>query len=363
MQGKKRACRDFGEDLIMEGIKWVVGNEKRFADFIANLNGKDKIALLSHTDLDGVASAKIVYEVIKPDFVMFVNYDELNDKLIDELKKNKVNKIIMCDLYINELRKDFAEKLKKFNNVLIIDHHPFFFDFNNEKIMFFNADGYCAAYLCYSLFSKIEDLENYDWLVACACISDYSYKKNEEWMKEVFEKYGDEFKGGIAEGIKDGKIIELTWKIVRALIYFGSDIRNVFDIIDGRIESVEGLEKYSNDVQKEINDALEKFEKEKIEIKDGYLWDFVKSRFYIKSLVANYISLKYFDKTILILEDNGRICNVSGRRQDRGDDMNKLLKKLIEGFENASAGGHIPASGGYFPVEYKEEFIRRAKKL
>jgi nanoRNase/pAp phosphatase (c-di-AMP/oligoRNAs hydrolase) len=89
----------------------------------------------------------------------------------------------------------------------------------------------------------------------------------------------------------------------------------------------------------------------------------VKSRFYIKSLVANYISLKYFDKTILILEDNGRICNVSGRRQDRGDDMNKLLKKLIEGFENASAGGHIPASGGYFPVEYKEEFIRRAKKL
>ena len=52
MQGKKRACRDFGEDLIMEGIKWVVGNEKRFADFIANLNGKDKIALLSHTDFD-----------------------------------------------------------------------------------------------------------------------------------------------------------------------------------------------------------------------------------------------------------------------------------------------------------------------
>ncbi len=349
--------------IFMEEIGWIAGNEKRFVEFISGLGGKDKIALVSHNDLDGVASAKIAYEIVEPNFLKFIDYEELNENLIEELKKNKINKVIFCDLYINELRKDFTDKLKGFDNVLVIDHHPFFFDFNNRKVVFLNAQGYCAAYLCYVMFSKINNLERYDWLVACACLSDFMYHKNRTWMENVFEKYGEEFEAGMAGGIGSRKFMEVTKTLNKALIYFRNNITDVFDNIGNMFGDIGNLTKYADGVQREIDNCVRRFEKEKKKIRGGHFWEFKKGKFNIKSIIATIISSKYFNKTILILEEDGEICKISGRRQDKGDDMNKLLKKLIEGFENADAGGHIPASGGYFPIKYKEEFIKRVKNL
>ena len=36
-----------------------------------------------------------------------------------------------------------------------------------------------------------------------------------------------------------------------------------------------------------------------------------------------------------------------------------FMKILVKDFSGASAGGHVPAAGGYFPLRYKEEFRRR----
>ena len=55
--------------------EWLVGNEKRFSDFISELNDKDRVALISHgADIDGIVSAKIIDSVINPDFIKFVGY-------------------------------------------------------------------------------------------------------------------------------------------------------------------------------------------------------------------------------------------------------------------------------------------------
>ena len=338
--------------------EFAVGSEKRFFEFIQGLNDKDKVALISHTDLDGISAAKIVNDVIDADILKFVGYEELNDDLIEELKKSKIKKIIFTDLMIKEHL--FIKKLEKFAEILIIDHHRFDNDFNSDKTVFLNAQDFCASYLAYYLFFKTQDIEKLDWLVACASIADWMYFKNKEWMKSVFEKYGDNF--FIQEGIrKSGKFWDLQWKLSLALVYFKEDLRRVYDSIGVDFGKIGDLEKYSGGVQKEIDDALLRFEKEKREIKGGYFWEF-KPRFKVESIISTLVGSKYRDKTIVIGRDDGKYYKFSARRQDKKEDMNKLIGELTFGLEEADGGGHIAASGGHVLLKDKGEFKRRLGK-
>ena len=346
----------------MEKIDWVVGNEKRFGEFISGLNDKSKVGLISHTDLDGIASAKMVNEAVGVDFMKFVNYEELELDLIKELKEKKISKLIMTDLYLNEDSEEFIKELEKNFEVLIIDHHPFYRDFNSERVVFFNADGFCAAYLCYVLFSKAKSLEEYDWLIACACLSDWQYQKNSEWMGEIYKKYGEEF---LVDDVKTGRFWGMQDVIVKSIIYFEKEesIESVFDRLNSDMGCLEDLKQYSEIVQKEIDEFVDKFEKEKQEIKDGYFWEMPDFKYWIKSIVCTLASAKYWTKTIIVIKKSGDLYNVSARRQDRKVDSGKLLQKLVEGFEGAGAGGHVPAAGGHFRVEDREIFLKRLKDL
>ena len=71
-------------------MKLEFGSEKRFFDFIKELNDKDKVALISHTDLDGIVAAKVKNSVVDADIVKLLNYEELNDELVRYLKNNKM---------------------------------------------------------------------------------------------------------------------------------------------------------------------------------------------------------------------------------------------------------------------------------
>jgi len=342
--------------------QFKAGNESRFANFISSLDKKDKIALISHgADLDGIASAKITNKIINADIIKFVGYEELNDELIIELKKEKVTKIIMTDLGTDN--PNFIKDLQKLAPILIIDHHIFQEDFNSEKVIFINAQGYCAAYLCYYLFSKIQDLEVLDWLVACASISDWMYFKNQNWMNQVFQKYGDTFRG-TPEGIKQSKKFwDLQWKLSLSIIYFRKDITKVLESIGEKFGDIGDLEKHSAEVQKDIDESAKKFDEEKTEITDGYFWELKEKRFPIKSIVSNIISSKDTHKTFIILVNRETNYEISARRQDKTVDLPNLLRSLISGFENSSAAGHIPAAGGNFPVTYYQEFKKRLKNL
>src|SRR3989344_9443308 len=202
--------------LVKPGF--VVGKEKRFYDFIKNL-GPEKIALISHvTDLDGVVSASVVNKVVSANVVKFVNYNELDEKLVKELKEGKFAKVIFTDLMIKN--PVFIKEIEKFAEILIIDHHPAEFDYNSDKTVFINAKGYCAAYLCYYLFSKTQNLESLDWLVACACIADFQYFANRKWLQGIYQKYGDEFVVKRRMVMEKGKIWELVNILGLAIAYF-----------------------------------------------------------------------------------------------------------------------------------------------
>jgi len=343
----------------MQKIDFSVGNEKRFSDFITTLNAKDKIALISHTDLDGVASAKVVNKVVEADIIRFVDYEDLDDKLVKQLKKEKIKQVILCDLNIKD--REFVNGLISFSKLLIIDHHPIHEDYNSEKTVFLNPFGeefYCSTYICYYLFSKIQNLEKLDWLVACACIADFAYLDNKEWMKGVYEKYKDTFILNNGEISKNGKMWDLQWKLSLALIYYEDNLERLFNLIGEEFGNIQDLDKHTSTVQKDINSYLNKFESERIEIQDGYFFE-INSRLGIKALIANILSVKYSNKTIIIGSSKGEVYFLSARRQDKRKDMGALLERLLGGFKNSSAGGHVPAAGARFLLKDRKEFLRR----
>ncbi|MFH1801872.1 MAG: DHH family phosphoesterase [archaeon] len=343
----------------MEQPTFLAGHEKRFFDFLANLNDKDKIALLTHTDLDGIASGKVANKVIDANLVKFIDYIDLNSELIKELKDKKINKLIITDIAIGN--PNFIKEAEKHFEMLIIDHHTFKEDYNSERTVFMNAHHFCAAYLCYYLFSKSQDITKLDWLVACASISDWAYFNNKEFMTSTFEKYQDEFKfeGDIIR--KKGKFWDTQWALTLAIIYHKKDLTFVLNSVGENFEIGNLKESYSI-VQKEVNEALEKFEKEKIGFNEGYFWEFNPER-RIGSLVSTLISTRYLDKTIIIGRPGDKYYSFSARRQDKKISMAEFLQKLASGLEDSDAGGHIPAAGGHVLMKDKEIIKERLSKL
>jgi len=340
----------------MESPRFLIGSEQRFSEFVVKLADAKKIALVSHTDLDGIASAKVISEVIKPDKIFFVEYTGLNALFAGRLKKNKYDFIIFSDLLI---KKEIVLKFEKFANLLIIDHHIAEQDLNSDKTVFLNNGDseMCAAYTCYYLFSKIQDLSKLDWLVACASISDFCYDSIYGWMKQVANKYGEEFSGGMAEKIMKGKLWDLQWIISLALIYF-KDTEKVYDKIGAGFGETGDLKKYSDEVQKDFENALKDFENKKKILNGGYFWE-VNTKFDIKSILVNWISGEQKDKVYIFAAPKNNEYLLSIRRQDGKLDMSRLLKKIVEGFEGASAGGHFKAAGGYVNMKDREVLFKR----
>jgi len=346
----------------MESIEFIAGSEKRFSDFISGIN--DKVALISHVaDLDGLTSAKVINEVVKADIVKFVDYHELNKDLANELKKQKVKFVIVADIMIRN--EDFVRDIEKFAKLLILDHHMFEKDYNSDRTVFINVEGNCAAYLSYCLFSKIQNLEKYDWLVACACVSDWCYKKNSSFMTKIYEKYKQDYIPSI-EGIKKSRFYEIVLDLSRSIVYFReeeNDVKSVFEKLKcDSFGDISDLSKYAKVIANEIKNNLTRFEKEKIEFNEGYYFE-VNSKFPIKSIVSTDVSERNIEKTIIITLERNGFLEFSCRRQDGKIDMVKFMSELIKEFENSDSGGHFKAVGGHIPVKFKKKFLEKIKKL
>jgi single-stranded DNA-specific DHH superfamily exonuclease len=332
------------------------GSIAKVKEFISKITKKDNVALISHIDLDGIAAAKIMSQVINPKVIKLVNYGHINQELTNLLKENKINKVITTDYAIKE---DEIKHLEQFTEVLSIDHHQFEKDHNSQKTVFFNAQGYCAAYICYSLFQDNEKVKKLDWLAALASTVDWCYTKNKEFMEKTYEKYGDSF------NIKDprkGKFWDLIENFSFATLYLRSDLIKAYDSLTDSIDSMKSLDKYSKEVIEEFKSLLKRFDSKKQEIKEGYIYE-IKSRFELAAEIATELSLKESDKIFIIIGKRKKECRGSARRQDKKINLPKLLQYAIEGFENSNAGGHIPSSGCSFPKKYLEEFKKRLKEV
>jgi len=356
---KKEKKQEIVYDIELVKPEWIAGSEKRFFNFIKKLSDRDKIAIISHTDADGLLAAKVVSKVIGTNSIRFVGYPELNEELINKLKAEKVNKIFMTDL--NWANKKLLRKAEKFAKIAIVDHHTLETDYNSPKTVFMNAQGFCATYLNYYLFSKIKDLGKIDWLIACASVADWMFVKNEAWLIKIYQKYGQEF-STMERKLKSGKFWDLQYNISLAIIYFKDNLRRVFDSFGEDFGDIGDLEKYAKIIDSEVNKAINDFYIKKENISDGYFIEF-NLEYPVEAIVINLLSSKNLNKTFIVGKQEGNIYKISARRQDGLVDLPKLLKNLVSGFEGASAGGHIRAAGAHVLSKDAEKFKEMIRKL
>ena len=338
-------------------MKLEMGSKEKVTDFVENISNKDKVALISHNDLDGITAAKVMTKVISPKEIFLVDYPELNQDLAEKLKKTGFNKVVFTDLYIKDRR--LIQNLEEFAQVLIIDHHRSE-DLNSKKTVFVKGDGYSSGYMCYWLFSdtkKGKDVEKLDWLVACSCISDYLHVKPKNWLSKTMKKYGDDTKNWEIYAKKTGKFWDLQYKLSLAIIHF-KDKKEFFYLLKEDFGDIDIFEKYVEEIQKEIGGLVEGFEKRREEFEGGYFFE-INPKFGVKSIVSNIISGLNPKKTIVLIKPKSDIYMIGVRRQDGKVDCDELLKGLLKGFDNASGGGHIPAAGGHFLKKDLSEVRKR----
>jgi single-stranded DNA-specific DHH superfamily exonuclease len=337
-------------------VEYLIGKEQDFYDFLDGITKKDKVAIVSHIDLDGISSAIFLQEIlnskgIKPKILGFTEYSAgMFSKFLKEFKNKKITKIFMSDIAEESDYENF-EKLKNEFSVFLIDHHPSE-NKTKDKVLKTKSE-HCAAWIIYNLGSKITNLEKWKTLVCATMITEFSYnnENNFNFLKQNFPDLNK-------DNLMDSEPGNLSETINAGITYFKGNERKIFDLVlKGKTKK---LEKYHKIIQKEIQNLIDEFKK-KAEFypeKNLYFY-YAKPKFSLTSAVATILSLEFNDKTIIIasdVKDDNNFIKVSSRNQSGKVNLNELMKKGIAGLENASAGGHIMASAGRFLKKDLEKF-------
>ena len=342
-------------------MKFIAGDEKRFFEFMGGLDEKDKIAIISHIDLDGITSAVLASKIIgKIDYLRFIDYRSgaLKETVL-ELKKNKIKKIFILDLAV-ENKEDISE-MEKFAEIVIIDHHPFEKDLNSEKTVFIKAESeYPAAAICYYLFSKMQQIPS--WIAALGIIADKPHVYNKKNNADVFGDFN----------LEKDKIN--LWKQVSdlnlSIIYFKGSEKKVYDLINESKElaNLNKFDKYSRIVEEELELWRGRFEKEK-EVFGSLVIFQIEPKYLVNSILINELSVQDSGKTFVFIsaKKGNEFLSISGRSHGKDVDVSALLRSAIVGIKNSTAGGHVKAAAARVPAKFlgkfRENLIREYRNL
>jgi single-stranded DNA-specific DHH superfamily exonuclease len=351
---------------------------EKFRKFIDSLTKQDIVAVLHHTDPDGVCSGVIMAKLVenkrgkKIDLHINQKANEIAivDKTVEILRENKVNKLIITDLCIDQDPPN-VKRIEKFAEILVIDHHKLYNDISSEKTIFLKPQmvsdkkpgSYPAAKLCLDLASGAAEMPGSDWIAAIGVIGDTTFNEWKDFLDQVFSKYNIEKKSEIFE-TELGKAASL---ISNAESYNSENSAESFEIVynasSPRDVLNSSIQKYRQEVDSAISYWIEHME-DFAEIRDDFIFYLINPKFDIKSGISTRLSLKHPDKTIVIVQEiEDGIFGVSARRRDEKIAVNELLENATEGLEGASAGGHIPAAGAKFRRDDFAQFKKNLMKI
>jgi single-stranded DNA-specific DHH superfamily exonuclease len=348
----------------------------RFRNFINSIAKDDVVAVMHHTDPDGVCSGVIIAKLIekirgkKIDLHINQAASEISvlDRTVKQLKEAKVNKLVMTDLSTDQAPANIGE-IEKFAEILIIDHHKLYKDLNSEKTVFIKPQlvsgkkpgSYPAAKFCFDLASEIAEINELDWIAAIGLIGDCAFNAWKEFLGEVFAKYGieknpDIFQTGLgrcASLISDAESFDASNSYESFEVVYSS--QSPKDVLNS------SLQKYMEPVESEISywkGHIREFA-EFIDDLELILY-MIKPKYRIKAPLSTHLSLEYPNKTILIMQDSGDgKIRISARRRDEKVAVNDLLENAVKGLEEARGGGHIPAAGATIRKEDFQEFKQK----
>lgn len=337
-------------------MKFLIGSKKVFDDFLINIKSNDKIGIIAHNDLDGVASAVLITKILenklnkKIDFLKFTSYSKgMFDRIIKEMRKKKITKAFLLDVGADNADFEGFNKLRKEFKVLFIDHHLINPKLKNNTNIIKTPAHDCVAISVYRLGEKY--LKGWDWLACSAIISDIAYKDRNNFLF-VKRRYLDVKKQTIHQS-RPGR---LSNKISSAICYYNKEMQKAYNsLINENLKELEGPARI---IRKEVNKIIADFKKnaEYLPDKEIYLF-FTRPKYDVSSEASTIIGFEKPKNTIIIISDRGKnVLKINARNQSKRKNMAELMKKGIAGLKNAVAGGHIPAAGATIMKKDLERF-------
>ncbi len=331
--------------------RYVLGSEKDFYDFIDSLSKKDKIGLVTHTDLDGIASGIFLQKILefkglKVSSINFLNY---NTNSLKDIIKSKFDVLVFTDWKLDDYP-EYMDKIREKSRLLIFDHHPLNNTLFDKKGIIKTNYDYCSSHALFDIASKGEffDTKNWEWLVSSAIVSDYTWDKdpsNFEFIKSIYPGLVKDNSIWDSEPGKIGK------KINGALIYYFPNIKKVYELIlKGDLSK---LDKADRIIQKEVNKLVIYF-KETAEYfpEKRFYFGFGNSKYNVISTIASILSDEFFRDNSVFLVSNfverKDFVKVSARDQTGKVDLGNLLKYCVKDIKEGDGGGHPRAASATF---------------
>jgi len=342
-------------------MEYLIGSKEEFFDFIEHISNEDKIAILTHNDLDGIASAVFLEKILeakdkKLDFLNFLEYDkEKFSSYLDLLKDKGITKLFLTDFSADGIDLELFEKLRRSFDVFLIDHHPVNPELQYKHNIIKTNSSDCSAITIYDLGKEIIDRDEWNWLACAAIFSDMSYKnpENMNFIQRVYPDFPtDEF------DMASSNVGMISRKISTALIYYSKDLMRVYELIKDK--NLEELSRAFEIVEGEIDKLVNEFNENAEFFPEKKLYYYkINPVFNVSSYVCTLVSKYRPEFSFVCVSDlGGEFLKVSSRNQSLKEDMGALMKKGIRGLNNAVAGGHVPAAAARFKKEDLERFKR-----
>ncbi|MDD5182281.1 MAG: DHHA1 domain-containing protein [Candidatus Nanoarchaeia archaeon] len=322
---------------------------------IEQLREKQNIAVVYHFDVDGCASASLLWRYFELNHIsakFFPATRGFEIVTIERITKFQPDKIVLVDYIPGQ---EMVEFLKSYD-AEIIDHHM------HEKHLeafdyYTSADAGISAAVSYTISRAMEELgvRNIKWLGKVGSFWDKTMEQTEFYYDGVYEKE-------LESMMPFNLIVGLTHTKGSEHLF---EVFNKSSTFEDAIEAVTSLDDYKKAAQifKEELKEIEFSRKEYPQIKLCVYW--VKTRFKHIRIYVDYITYRSPGTKLFILNENVRFK--FSIRTSLGINLVELVRDISKEYKNFSGGGHPQACGAMLVGENIDDvlndFIEKYKKL
>lgn len=324
-------------------MKYLIGSKKEFYDFVNLIKSEDKVGILTHNDLDGIASAIFLEKIlesrgIKLEFIDFLGYSKgMFERPLTSLKGKGITKLFLTDLSADSADLEGFENLRKEFDCFLIDHHPIVGDSWDKKNVIKTETNDCAGLVLYNLAKDFFDVSSWKWLVLATMVSEWSYKKRENM--DILEKT---YSGITIENLRDFECSKNSNMIGAALVYYRNNLKKVYSLI--KKKDLESFRKIDKIIQHEIDSYINLYKKEAEFYPEKNLYFYYHTpKYEISSIIATILS-RESGVFLFALDIGENKVKISARNNFDDVDVNLLMRKGIVGLEKATGGGHKRAA-------------------
>ncbi len=323
-------------------------------EFLDNINSEDKVAVIHHDDGDGICSGILYYDWCKLKNAKTEHFTyQINRSKLKDFELEKFDKIIICDVAPYFIGKE--SEIIKNKQVLYADHHPRDTPIAEEILELVTVtEGYIPSSRTAGELTGLKP-----WLSLIGTITDSGelYAENQNFIDKYLEVVNmtlDKFKENVSS------------VVTNFLVYFNEDMGKAFTLLReiNSIEEIENLRQYSEQVENEVQKFVKEYEEKKERLGDVNFYYF-EPNFSVKGPVSGIISHQDQDEAYIFAtpKEEGKYITLSARNTSQKINMADLLKAGVDGLEEGSAGGHVPAAGGICLVKDINKFKQNIRKF